>query len=289
MAALEPSGPNAEQIKYWNDLAGPRWAAQAEMLDRQIGPLGERTMERAGFAAGERVLDVGCGCGSTAIEIARRVGPSGRVVGIDLASPMLDVAREAVRRAGAANVDLLNADAQTHRFAPASFDVLFSRFGVMFFADPRAAFANLREALRLGGRLAFLCWQALPLNPWMAVPLAAVLQHVAPPAPPEPGAPGPFAFADSGRVRGLLEGAGFAGVAFESLNEKLSVAGGHDLDAAVDVLLQLGPAAALLRDASEDVRVKIAPAVRTALAPYFTPGDGLRMDSAAWIVTAQRP
>src|SRR5262249_38336345 len=149
------------------------------------------------------VLDVGCGCGDSTVDLARRVAPDGTVVGMDISAVMLERARQTAREQGV-NARFEHADAQTHAFAPASFDVLFSRFGVMFFADPTAAFANLRSALRPGGKLAFVCWQSLAENPWMLVPLGAAFQIIPPPPMPAPDAPGPFAFADQSRVRSIL-------------------------------------------------------------------------------------
>ncbi|MFM8411336.1 MAG: class I SAM-dependent methyltransferase, partial [Alphaproteobacteria bacterium] len=161
MTRLAASGPNAEQIDYWNDMAGPKWVALQESLDRQIGPLGAAAMAAADLQPGERVLDVGCGCGATSIELARRVAPGGAVLGVDVSTVMLEAARAAAGRAGAEGLEFANADAQTAPLTPAGFDVVFSRFGVMFFADPTAAFANLRRALRPGGRLAVVCWHAI--------------------------------------------------------------------------------------------------------------------------------
>src|SRR5947199_350388 len=204
MATLEPAGPNAEQIKYWNETAGPKWIAFQRLLDAQLEPLGRRTMDAAGSVGGERVLDVGCGCGDTTLELGRRVGPEGRVLGVDVSGGMVARAAEAAREARLRNVGFENADAQTHRFARGEFDVLYSRFGVMFFADAAAAFTNLRSALGPGGRLAFICWQALRENPWLAVPLAAAARHLTLPPPPAPDAPGPFSLGDPERVRGIL-------------------------------------------------------------------------------------
>jgi SAM-dependent methyltransferase len=231
---------------------------------------------------GTAVLDVGCGCGDTTIEIARRVAP-GDVLGIDISAPMLTRAAQQAQVAGvAARFEL--ADAQTYTFEPARFDVLFSRFGVMFFVDPGTAFTNLRAALRPGGRLGFACWQALPDNPWMAVPMMAAAQHVTLPQPPAPGAPGPFAFADPDRVRAILEGAGFRDVRLADHRTTLTVGGAGPLDRAVDFLLQMGPTAALLRGADDTLRARVAGAVREALAPHHTP-EGVRMSAAAWLVT----
>jgi SAM-dependent methyltransferase len=283
--ALESTGPNAEQIRYWNEISGPKWVALHERVDTQIAPLGRLAMERAGFRPGERVLDVGCGCGATTLDVARRVAPGGAVTGVDLSGVMLDVAR--ARAGGVPDVPtaFLNADAQTHVFDAGGFDAVFSRFGVMFFADPVAAFGNLRRALRPGGRLAFVCWQALADNPWMVVPLAAAARHLELPPPSGPDAPGPFSFADAGRVRHVLESAGFADVALETVRRDMLLGGGGDLEPTVEFLLQMGPTGAALRQADPARTPLVADAVREALRPFVTP-DGVCLGSAAWIVTA---
>jgi SAM-dependent methyltransferase len=282
---LPAVGPNSEQIRYWNETTGPRWVEQEELLDAQVSPLGLAAIERAGVAPGERVLDVGCGCGQTSLQLARRVGPSGAVLGIDVAAVMLERAR--ARAAGLPNLRFVNADAQTHRFGE-RFDLVFSRFGVMFFADPPAAFANLRRALLPGGRLAFVCWQAIERNPWMLVPLRALVGLVELPPPPAPGAPGPFSFADPQRVRGILAAAGCSDVALEPQEGELALGAGGGLERAVGLALQIGPAGAALREAGEDVRRRAADAVREALAPFTTP-EGVRAGYAAWIATARNP
>src|SRR5437867_4470402 len=217
---------NAEQIRYWNEAAGPKWVSFQKVIDAQIAPLGERAMDRAGIAPGERVIDVGCGCGGTTIALARRVGPAGLVLGIDISAPMLERAAETARAEGLANVRFENADAQTHRLPPGAFDVVYSRFGIMFFADPVAAFANLRAALRPGGRLAFVCWQALRENPWLFLALQAAAQHLTLPPPPAPDAPGPFSLADPERVRDIVARAGFERIALEDLRTALTLGGG---------------------------------------------------------------
>lgn len=283
---LPLEGPNAEQITYWNQQAGPTWVAVQALIDRQIRPLGHLAMKRAGLRAGLRVLDVGCGCGDTTIELANRVAPGGEVLGIDISAPMLTRAAQQARAATVANARFEIADAQTSELPAGRFDVLFSRFGVMFFADPAAAFANLRQALRRGGQLAFVCWQAMTENPWMGVPMMAALQHLPPPPIPAPGAPGPFAFADPERVRGILAGAGFSAVAVEPARVPLSIGGGNDLDATVDFVLRMGPTARALREADDPgLQPLVAAAVREALAPYQS-AAGVMMDSASWIVSA---
>jgi len=281
---MNAEGPNAEQIVYWNETAGPKWVALQDVLDQQIRPLGEAAMERVGSADGERVLDVGCGTGETTVELAHRVGPGGAVTGIDLSAPMLARARQ--RATGIGNVTFRAADAQTTLLEAAHFDVCFSRFGVMFFIDPVAAFANLRSALQPGGRLGFVCWQALPKNPWMQVPLAAAARHITLPPPPEPGTPGPFSLADAERVCGILERAGFSDLGFDDHRATLTIGGGKGLDEVVDILLTgVGPTSAAMRQADRAVRATVAAAVREALAPYHSTGAGLRMDGACWLVT----
>ncbi len=282
---MQPSGPNAEQITYWNEQAAPLWLAENARLDAMLAPFGLAVMERARPAAGERVLDVGCGVGQTSLQLATRVGPKGTVLGADISAPMLARARERAARDALANVRFENADAQTFSFTPNGVDLVFSRFGVMFFADPGAAFANLARALRPGGRLAFVCWQALAQNPWLANSVAAIAKHVSLPAPPAPDAPGPFSFADAARVRGILVRAGFRSVSHEPLTGEMAL--GKTVDEALDFALQVGPAGSALREATPAQRAAASASIREALAAYATP-DGVRMKYAAWIVTAER-
>ena len=283
---LAPTGPNAEQIRYWNEVSAPKWIRFQQAIDEQIGPLGRIAMDQAEIGVGERALDVGCGCGHTTLELARRVGPSGLVVGLDVSAPMLTEAKRRTREEGVSNARFWNADAQTHRFSPAEFDVVYSRFGVMFFADPVRAFANLREALRPGGRFAFVCWQSLGRNPWMAVPMGAAAREIPFPPPSGPQAPGPFAFADPDRVRSMLTDAGFAGVAIDGREETLSIGGRGGVDAAVEFLVQMGPTGSALREAGPSGESRVRAAVKEAITP-FSAAQGVKMASAAWIVRAR--
>ena len=283
------SPANVEMIRYWNEGAGPAWVAMQERLDAQLAALGALTRERAGVAPGERVLDVGCGCGGTALELARAVGADGRVVAVDISESMLARARARAEAAGLeGRIEWRCADAQTARFADASFDCVYSRFGVMFFEDPPAAFANVRRALRPGGRLAFVCWQARERNPWMMAPAIAAMQHVAFPPPPPPDAPGPFAFADAERVRDILTAAGFEDIAHEAVDRPMPLGSGG-LDEALELFLAVGPVGQALREAQAgpEQRERVVAAVREALARFETP-RGLEAPASAWVVTARR-
>jgi SAM-dependent methyltransferase len=286
--SIGTTGPNAEMISYWNESSGAKWVRNESVLDEQIAPVGILVMDRAVVTQGERAIDVGCGCGQTCLQLGERVGPAGSVLGVDISAVMLERAAQRAAERGLEQVHFANVDAQTHDFEPASADLVFSRFGVMFFADPSAAFRNLHSALVPDGRLAFACWQALDRNPWMLEPVRAAAQLVPLPAPREASAPGPFSFADPDRVRAILSGAGFRNLEFESHERELTVGGGLSLDGAVDFLLQLGPLGAALReagDAAETLLPKVREAVRRAVEPH-SGDDGIHMDSASWIVTA---
>ncbi len=283
---LAAEGPNAEQIEFWNGEQSAKWVTNQDRLDALIEPFGVRAMDDAKVAPGERALDIGCGCGTTSLALGELVGPDGSVLGIDVSAPMLARAAERAREASQAHVAFENADAQTHAFAPGSRDVAFSRFGVMFFADPTRAFANVRKALRPGGRLSFACWRSVPENGWVVVPMSALSKVVDPPPPPEPGAPGPFSFADADRVREILKEAGFEAIDIDAHDEKLVL--GDGLEDAVDFSLSNGPASRLMLDATPEQRVRATEVVREALAPHARDG-GVALPGAAWRVMAWNP
>jgi SAM-dependent methyltransferase len=275
---------NADQIAYWNGAGGQRWADRQPVQDVLLQPIADLLIDRASIKAGERVLDVGCGSGATTFAFARAVGPSGHVMGIDISAPMLARARE-VTPAGAP-VEFALADATIHPFAPENFDLLASRFGVMFFADPALSFANMRKAMRRSGRLAFACWREPRQNPFFMTPLQAVYQHV--PKMPQVGPedPGPFSFASEVRVQRILSAAGFSEVAMEPCDLALDVAVGGGLDAAVRGALEIGPSARALADQPPDVIAAATRSIREALTP-FVKGQTVPLDGAIWIVTAR--
>lgn len=278
--------PNQEQIDYWNEKAGPRWVKYQDKIDAQIAPYARIILDRAAVRTGERVLDIGCGCGASTLEAASRVAPNGSATGVDISRPMLERARARAAAGAVSNVTFEEGDAQTLPFAAAEFDAAISRFGVMFFADSTAAFANIRRALKPGGRLAFICWRRMIENSWVTIPLRAVAQHVELPPPPEQNAPGPFAFADAERLRSILASAGFSGVSIDKHDARMPVGSDGTLDEAVDFALTTGPVTAVLADKPESVLAAVRTSVRSALASHHT-AQGVLLDAAAWLVSAR--
>jgi SAM-dependent methyltransferase len=274
---------NADQIAYWNGPGGQRWTDRQQAQDIMLAPVSDVLIDRARASAGERIVDVGCGCGATSVALAQRVGPAGHVLGIDISAPMLVRARQ-IAPAGLP-VDFVLADATVYPFEPASFDLLFSRFGVMFFADPALSFANMRKALRPSGRLAFACWREPRENPWMMTPLQAVYQHVPKMPPQGPEDPGPFAFASEARVQRILGEAGFSKIAMEPCGLTLDIAIGRGLEAAVESALEIGPASRALEGQPLDLRAAAKNSVREVLTP-FASGSAVPLPGSIWIVTA---
>lgn len=282
-----PAPVNADMIRLWNDVSGPIWLALQRRLDAQLDPVGMALLSRLELPRGGRVLDIGCGCGSTSLELARRVGSEGHVTGVDISAPMLARAAERAAAAGLGNVDFVRADAQTHAFEAGAFDVAFSRFGVMFFDNPTAAFRNLCGALAPGAPIAFVCWRTAKENAWVRVPMEAALKVLTPPPPPDPEAPGPFAFARRARLEAILTDAGFDGIDIAPYDAPIHLGGAGELDEVVDFVLKIGPTAALLREQGLEHLDAVRAEVRAALAPHHREG-AVALDGAMWIVHAKR-
>lgn len=287
MNKIAATGPNTDQIKFWNGQAGETWVQHQEELDAMIGGIGAEVLARAQIQDGESVLDVGCGCGQTTLEIGRRVGQSGEVTGADISAPMIEHARARAVQANLSNVEFEVTDAETHPFASAAADLVFSRFGIMFFKNPVAAFTNLASALKPGGRLAFVCWRQPDENLWLVLPSKAAGGHVELPPRPEPDQPSPFAFANPDRVTSILTDAGFTEIALEQRDGPLKLGGPNTLDGAVNFAINVGPAADAYAHADGATRAKVVDSVRGSLEPFYT-GSAVEMPSSAWIVTARK-
>jgi SAM-dependent methyltransferase len=276
-------GANTEQRAYWNRDEARHWVEHQRRYDEMLEPFGEAILTAAAIAPELRVLDVGCGNGKTTRDVAR-AATRGSALGVDLSERMIERARETARTEGVENVIFEVDDAQTRTFAP-EFDRVISRFGVMFFDDPVAAFTNIRRAIADHGRVAFSVWRDMLENDWMMVPAAAALAHVPMPDLGAPGAPGPYALADAERLRGILDAAGYTDVSIDPFDALMLVGGRGTVDEAVTFMRNTGMGHGLLDEHPEDVQARVLDAVRDALAPHAT-DDGVRLRGAAWIVTA---
>lgn len=268
---------NSEQIEYWNGSAGENWVETYPMIDRLLQPLSSVAVAHANAQAGQKVIDVGCGCGGTSLQLAEH---GAQVLGVDISAPMI---AEAQRRSeGLPNLSFEVVDASTTAYT-ADHQLAFSRFGVMFFADPVAAFTNIRTALVPDGRLVFICWQSPMANPWIAIP-GAVIQELQPSTEPaDPEAPGPFSLADETRLRGILNNAGFTSVSVDPLEGELTL--GADMNEAMMFQSRIGPLSTYLAEHSKEEGEMARAKVEAALAPYQD-SEGLKMMAATWLVTA---
>ena len=277
---------NAAQAEYWSCVAGPKWTDNQEHQDQVLRPVSDRLIAAAEPKPGDCVVDVGCGCGATTIDFAAHVIPGGRLLGLDISEPMLARARERAPR----NLPIRfeHADATVYDFERRAADLIVSRFGVMFFADPTKSFANLRKSLKVGGRLAFACWREAKQNPFFILPLREAAKHAPPLPETNPEDPGPFAFANEARVRRILSDAGFAGIALTPHDLKLDIAVGRGLDTAVRAAMTIGPTSRMLDGESETVLAAATADIRSALAAHAR-GDSVPLGAAIWIVTATNP
>ena len=276
---------NNDQRAFWNGPDGEFWVREQKRMDRMLAPVTGPLLSFAAPVAGSTVLDVGCGCGTTTIELARAVGPAGRVVGVDVSEGMLGWAKQRLREFG--NATCLLGDAAELPLDGFRAELIFSRFGVMFFGDPVAAFTNLRTALVPGGRLRFACWRPIGENPWSQVPLHAVYEHV--PRMPKlgPEEPGPYSFSDTARVERILKDAGFGAISFTPLDVQIDLAPGGTLEEAVAQASSVGPAKRALKEQPDNVRGAAVESIRRALAPYVSPA-GVKLAGAVWLVAADR-
>lgn len=278
------SAANTAQIDYWNATGGRTWAEYQELLDRQIAPLGAEAMRVLAPQPGEKVLDVGCGCGETTLALAHKVAPDGHVTGVDISQPMLEIARRRASALPAGLISFQQADAQTADLGGGAYDAVYSRFGVMFFADPVVAFANIRKTLKPGGRLAFVCWRPFNANPWMSAPAQAAAALLPPSPPADPLAPGPFAFGDPERVKSILGGAGYQLINVDPYDQMISAG---SLEDQITIALRIGPLGTVLRE-NPELFPKVQDVVRTAVETFQTP-TGIQMPAACWIVQARNP
>lgn len=279
--------PNTEMAKFWNGEGGQKWVGREDRLESSLQPFGQCAIDALMISGDEQGLDIGFGCGETTIQLAADVRPGGHVHGLDISSTMVEAAQNRARRSSVNNISFECADAQTSALPADHYDFVFSRFGVMFFDDPVAAFTNIFRSLKPGGRMVFMCWAERDENAWVRLPLAVVENYIAVPALPPPGTPGPFSLSDRARVKGILSEAGFSKVAVEPFHTPFVL--GVDVEEAVSYLMELSPTGGAIRlaDPDEDVRARVADELATLLESHNSE-SGITMDASGLLVTAHK-
>ena len=282
---------NQVQKDMWNGRVGASWVRHNSLLEELLSEPGRRCMALFNLPSNAKVLDVGCGCGNQTLDWASRLDPSCTIIGVDISGPMLALAEDlklANQSSLKANVSFLLGDASEALFPEASFDAIYSRFGVMFFADPTAAFTHLRSTLKSNGELGFVCWQSPALNPFFTAPMQAALTILPPPPPAKPGAPGPFGLSDRERAHRILSEAGFTEVTVEPLKLELSAGADRAFDDLFQELIQIGPAAALIAEADPALGEQAKTAVYETLREFYSVGKGVCFEANFWLVSAQK-
>jgi SAM-dependent methyltransferase len=270
----------AEQAEFWNGAGGNMWLGAYARIERSIQGFGDAGLDAAAAQPGERALDIGCGTGGTTAQLARTVGAKGHVLGVDISETLIGAARAQ----GLANASFEIGDAATWPFEAGAFDLVFSRVGVMFFADPVAAFRNIHRALQTSGRLVFICWRTPAENPWAAVPMRAAQPHLPPIERPGPEDPGQYSFGDRARVERILTGAGFKDVSFAPVD--LMLTQGRDIPDVLERISEFRPLARLFREATPEQVAKAKAAIADALKPHAR-ADGVNLAGACWLVRAR--
>ncbi len=290
MDHVKPESGNEQQAEYWSRSGGEAWVQLQAIMDRQLQPLGQAVLDAIAIQPGESVVDIGCGCGATTMELASSVGPTGRVVGLDISTSMTVVAAASLKAARHLHANAMVGDAQTviGDEIGGLVDAVYSRFGVMFFADPVAAFVNIRALTKVGGRLAFVCWQSPRENGWMSDLGRELAPLFAAGPPPDPFAPGPFAFADPVRTAAILSDAGWADVAVEPCMRTMLLFGSNDFEEVLDGTLRIGIAARMLGGADEATIEKARVVARRVLQQQWS-DTGAHVPGACWLVTGRNP
>ena len=278
---------NKNQKDFWSGKGGDIWVERQNVMDTMLSPLGEAALNKLNFNEEENVLDIGCGCGHTTLNIAKRIGPSGNVTGLDISEPMLKRAKESAVEMSITNTSFKCVDVQTEDLGDQIYSAAFSRFGVMFFEDSIAAFKNINKSLISGGCLSFVCWQSPAVNPWQSLFIQEVKKFLDLPSPP-PRSPGPFAFMESEYVSSILEESKFQDITIEGHEAEVNMFSGRSLSDSVKDYISINPVVTqMLKESSENQIAEIINSGIKAFSPYYSE-KGLIFPSATWLVTARK-
>ena len=277
---------NAKQKDFWSGKGGDYWVEKQSEMDIMLNPLGKKALAKLDLKSNSEVLDIGCGCGATTLEIAKKVS-EGTVTGLDISVPMLGKAESEASIQGIANVDFKVIDVQVDQLASEKYDYVYSRFGVMFFDDPYEAFKNIFSSIKEGGELSFVCWQDPSLNPWQSLSVQVIRGYLDMPSPP-PRSPGPFAFHEKDYVKEILEKSGFSNISFDDNQEDITMFSGKSLQEASEDYLAINPVVTeMLKDSPDDLKAEIVESLKEAFSEFHK-GDGLVFPSATWVVSASK-
>ena len=278
---------NKNQKDFWSGKGGDIWVERQTAMDNMLSPLGEAALNKLNFNEEENVLDIGCGCGHTTLNIAKRIEPLGNVTGLDISEPMLERAKESAVEMSITNTSFKCVDVQTEDLGDQIYSAAFSRFGVMFFEDSIAAFKNINKSLISGGYLSFVCWQSPAVNPWQSLFIQEVKKFLDLPSPP-PRSPGPYAFMESEYVSSILEESKFQDIRIEGHEAEVNMFSGRSLSDSVKDYISINPVVTqMLKESSENQIAEIVNSGIEAFSPYYSE-KGLIFPSATWLVTARK-
>tara|TARA_Y100001978_G_scaffold34598_1_gene30477 strand:+ start:5114 stop:5959 length:846 start_codon:yes stop_codon:yes gene_type:complete len=277
---------NIKQKQFWSGAGGDVWVDKQREMDIMLNPLGQKAIEQLILEEHTKILDIGCGCGATTIEIAKMI-PKGHVTGLDISIPMLDRAEKFASEMSLSNIDFQVKDVQTEEINSNHYDIAFSRFGVMFFEDPYEAFKNINQSIKENGQLVFVCWQHPSLNPWQSLSLQVIKEYLDLPSPP-PKSPGPFAFEDKDYIEDILKVTDFKDISIADNQEDIVMFSGKSIREACEDYLTINPVVTeMLKNSGNELKEEILEALIAKFSSFHN-NDGLLFPSATWIVSATK-
>ena len=277
---------NSKQKQFWSGAGGDVWVNKQSEMDIMLNPLGAKAIDKLDLNQETKILDIGCGCGATTLEIAKKIN-DGTITGVDISEPMLKRASQNAAALELSNINFQVLDVQVDEMPSNDFDIAFSRFGVMFFENPFEAFSNIYKSLKQDGQLSFVCWQNPALNPWQSLSIQVIKQFLDLPAPP-PKSPGPFAFEDKTYVQEILEKSNFKDIKIDDNQEDIIMFSGKSIQEACEDYLTINPVVTeMLKNSEEKLKEEVLAALIDQFS-HFHNGDGLLFPSATWIVTAKK-